>query len=77
MVPWSQNFHFVTKVPLTRTGVLYPRVRDFFIQIFGCEVRDKTHTETTHKINSDIYFNLLKDLDHSNKLMITLKNVET
>ena len=26
---WSQNVHFVTTVSLTRTGVLYPRVRDF------------------------------------------------
>ena len=26
---WSQNIHFVTTVPLTRTGVLYPRMRDF------------------------------------------------
>jgi len=34
MIPWPQNFHFVTTVPLTRTGVLYPRVRDFFIFIF-------------------------------------------
>ena len=27
---WSQNVHFVTTVPLTRTGVLFPRVRDFY-----------------------------------------------
>ena len=29
MIPWSQYFHFVTTGPLTITGVLYPRVRDF------------------------------------------------
>ena len=31
----SQNVHFVTTltVPLTRTGVLYPRVRDVFIVV--------------------------------------------
>ena len=28
---WSQNVHFVTTVPLTRTGVLYPRVQDFLV----------------------------------------------
>ena len=27
---WSQNVHFVTTVPLTRTGVLYPRMQDFY-----------------------------------------------
>ena len=27
---WSQNVDFVTTVPLTRRGVLYPRVRDFW-----------------------------------------------
>ena len=26
---WSQNVDFVTTVPLTRRGVLYPRVQDF------------------------------------------------
>ena len=36
----SQNVHFITTVPLTRTGVLYPRMRDcsntrlFFGQVF-------------------------------------------
>ena len=30
---YSQNVHFVTTVPLTRTGVLYPRLRDFFNEL--------------------------------------------
>ena len=28
-----KKFHFVTTIPLTRTGVLYPRVQDF---CFNC-----------------------------------------
>ena len=32
MIPWSQNIYFVTTIPLTRRGVFYPRVRDFFIR---------------------------------------------
>ena len=34
MIPWSQNFHFVTTVALTRRGVMYPRVRDFLLIVF-------------------------------------------
>ena len=30
---WSQNVDFITTVPLTRRGVLYPRVRDFGFKI--------------------------------------------
>ena len=31
MIPWSQNINFVTTIPLTRRGALYPRVRDFLV----------------------------------------------
>merc|ERR1712030_48291 len=31
---WSQNVHFVTTVPLTRTGVLYPHMRDFYVHVW-------------------------------------------
>ena len=59
-------------VPLMGTGVMYPRVRDFLLllNIEYSEVRLETKLikQLHTRLIWDIYFNLLKDLVHSNKL---------
>ena len=57
MIPWSQNFHFVTTVPLTRTGVLYPRVRDFLrilTQIDMVEAIEKIPESIKKKFDKEV-----------------------
>ena len=57
MIPWSQSDHFVTTVPLTRTGVLYPRMRDFFIlSLIGvCIVQSKAQIDCMFALRNQLY----------------------